>query len=253
MKFKLIYIPAMLVVVALSTALTACNGDQKAPESTDVPLTSKDSGTTIPEVVTSPLSTTGDTGTLNKSTTVTDTKKEKIVTAKDNVITSVATTAPSVVPPPVNTTPATKNEPPAKVTPPPTPVKNPVVVTPSKVEPTPVVQPTTSGTGKWVVPSKAINTTNPVAVNNESLTTGKMLFQKHCASCHGKGGLGDGSKAAQLKTELVSFRLPVVQNQTDGSFFYKIREGKDDMPAFKKKIPDEEEVWSIVNYIRTLK
>jgi mono/diheme cytochrome c family protein len=47
--------------------------------------------------------------------------------------------------------------------------------------------------------------------------------------------------------------LPDDQKQSDGSLFYKISEGREDMPSFKKKIPDEEDIWSIVNYLRTLK
>jgi hypothetical protein len=35
--------------------------------------------------------------------------------------------------------------------------------------------------------------------------------------------------------------------------FYKITEGRDDMPSFKKKIPEAEERWALVNFMRTLK
>jgi len=35
--------------------------------------------------------------------------------------------------------------------------------------------------------------------------------------------------------------------------FYKITTGRDDMPAFDKKIPDAEDRWLIINYVRTLK
>jgi mono/diheme cytochrome c family protein len=44
-----------------------------------------------------------------------------------------------------------------------------------------------------------------------------------------------------------------VQAETDGELFYKISEGREDMPAFKKKIPDEEDRWSVVNFTRTFK
>ena len=43
------------------------------------------------------------------------------------------------------------------------------------------------------------------------------------------------------------------QSQSDGSLFYKVSEGRDDMPSFKKKIPDAEDIWNLVNYMRTLK
>jgi mono/diheme cytochrome c family protein len=65
--------------------------------------------------------------------------------------------------------------------------------------------------------------------------------------------LGDGPKAAQLKTEAGDFSTADFQSQTDGAIFYKTSEGRDDMPSFKKKIPDADERWSIVNFVRTLK
>ncbi len=105
----------------------------------------------------------------------------------------------------------------------------------------------------WTVPEKYNKMTNPVKADGESLKEGKALWIKHCQSCHGKTGLGDGPKAAQLKTEPGDFSAPATQKQSDGSLFYKTIEGRDDMPGFKKKIPDEEEVWAIVNFIRTLK
>ncbi len=65
--------------------------------------------------------------------------------------------------------------------------------------------------------------------------------------------MGDGSKAAQLKTDCGDFTDSKFQSQTDGALFYKTRVGRDDMPSYKKKIPDEEEIWQLVNYLRTFK
>ena len=105
----------------------------------------------------------------------------------------------------------------------------------------------------WPVPDAAKNKKNPVASNAESIAAGKALWNTHCKSCHGAKGLGDGSKAAQLKTEPGDFSKAETQSQTDGSLFYKTSEGRDDMPSFKKKIPDADEIWSIVNFMRTMK
>jgi hypothetical protein len=65
--------------------------------------------------------------------------------------------------------------------------------------------------------------------------------------------MGDGPKASQLKTEPGDFSKADVQAQSDGSIFYKSSEGRDDMPSFKKKIPDADDRWSLVNYIRAFK
>ncbi len=105
----------------------------------------------------------------------------------------------------------------------------------------------------WPVPDAAKSKKNPVASDAESLTAGKALWATHCKSCHGSKGMGDGPKAAQLKTEPGDFTKVDVQTQTDGSLFYKTSEGRDDMPSFKKKIPDADDIWNIINFVRTLK
>jgi mono/diheme cytochrome c family protein len=104
----------------------------------------------------------------------------------------------------------------------------------------------------WIVPDKYKKMKNPVAADKESIATGKELYAKHCKSCHGAKGQGDGTKAAQLKTKCGDFSSADFQAQSDGSIFYKCSEGRDDMPSFKKKIPDQDDIWSVTNYIRTL-
>lgn len=105
----------------------------------------------------------------------------------------------------------------------------------------------------WPVPDKYQQMKNPVKADATSLSDGKSLYIKHCQSCHGKSGKGDGSKSAQLKTDPGDFSAAAFQKQTDGALLYKIAEGRNDMPEFKKKIPDEEDLWSVINYVRTLK
>jgi mono/diheme cytochrome c family protein len=105
----------------------------------------------------------------------------------------------------------------------------------------------------WPVPDKYVKMANPVKSDAASLAEGKELYTKHCQSCHGKKGKGDGPKAAQLDTDSGDFTKAEFQKQPDGALFYKTFEGRKDMPSFKKKIPSQEEIWSVVNYMRTLK
>jgi mono/diheme cytochrome c family protein len=105
----------------------------------------------------------------------------------------------------------------------------------------------------WKVPEKYEKMTNPIAADQASLSNGKSLWVKHCQSCHGKKGIGDGTKAAQLKTHPGDLTKAEFQKQSDGVIFYKSLEGRGDMPTFKKKIPDEDDLWSLVNFMRTLK
>ena len=105
---------------------------------------------------------------------------------------------------------------------------------------------------EWVVPDKYVNMKNPTNPK-EDIAIGKSLYDKHCKSCHGKEGYGDGPKAADLKGDLGDFSTAEFQKQTDGALFYKITNGKGDMPEYIKKLPDDEDRWLVVNYMRTLK
>jgi len=104
----------------------------------------------------------------------------------------------------------------------------------------------------WNVPAAEAAKANPQK-GPESISNGKALFEKHCASCHGKGGLGDGKKASELKTDPGDFSKAEFQSQPDGSLFFKTSEGRDDMPSFKKKITEPNDIWDVVNFMRTLK
>jgi len=105
----------------------------------------------------------------------------------------------------------------------------------------------------WNVPDADAKKANPVKSSSESIASGKEVWSLHCMSCHGKTGLGDGKKAAQLKTQPSDFTKASFQSQSDGSLFYKVVAGRGDMPSFKKKIPEKEDIWNVVNYMRTLK
>jgi len=104
----------------------------------------------------------------------------------------------------------------------------------------------------WPVPDKYKTLKNPVSADKSSVSVGSSLYSTHCKSCHGKEGLGDGSKAAQLDTSCGDFTSDDFKSQSDGSIFYKIKIGRKEMPGFEKKLPDDEDIWHIVNFVRTL-
>ena len=104
----------------------------------------------------------------------------------------------------------------------------------------------------WEVPAKYKNMKNPVKADDASINAGKALFNKNCASCHGKIGLGDGAKAKGLDTFPGDFTKGEFQNQSDADHFYKTKFGRDEMPKFNGKI-DDESIWQVVNYMRTFK
>jgi mono/diheme cytochrome c family protein len=104
----------------------------------------------------------------------------------------------------------------------------------------------------WTVPANFKTMKNPVAKGDASNKAGKALYDKNCASCHGKAGLGDGVKARALKEFPGDFSKPEYQNQTDGEHFYKTKMGRGEMPKYEGKMSDDD-IWNTVNYMRTFK
>lgn len=107
-------------------------------------------------------------------------------------------------------------------------------------------------TKPWVVPANFKSMKNPVAQSEASTKAGMSLYQKNCASCHGKAGLGDGVKSRMLKDFPGDFSKADFQNQTDGEHFYKTKTGRGEMPKYEGKLADND-IWNIVNYMRTFK
>ena len=95
---------------------------------------------------------------------------------------------------------------------------------------------------------------NPISVSEESITAGRTVYVRFCASCHGTRGLGDGA-AAISDTEpanLVDDEWD--HGDTDAAIFTVIREGGPpnyDMDAWEGRITDDD-IWNVINYLRDL-
>ncbi len=114
--------------------------------------------------------------------------------------------------------------------------------------------PQTQKKGKpWDIPEKYVKMTNPYQGDASLLKIGRLLYSKHCKSCHGSKGKGDGSKAPQLETFPGDFTSAEFKNYTDGELYYMTYVGRDEMKPFDKKIRDEEDQWAVIMYIKTLK
>ncbi len=104
---------------------------------------------------------------------------------------------------------------------------------------------------EWKVPAKYETMKNPIDAKTDA-NIGKSLYSKHCKSCHGAEGYGDGPKSDEMNGDLGDFSSEEFQAQSDGALFFKTTIGRDDMPEFTKKMPDDEDRLLIVNYMRTL-
>ena len=103
------------------------------------------------------------------------------------------------------------------------------------------------------VPEEYANLQSP-NLSDSDLETGRELYDRMCASCHGDSGMGDGPSAAALDPP----PSPVAHTSTmlsDGYLYWRIAEGgaefKSTMPAWKNSL-DESEIWSLVGYMHAL-
>jgi mono/diheme cytochrome c family protein len=110
----------------------------------------------------------------------------------------------------------------------------------------------------WVAPAADQAKVNPLSSSKDSVKRGRALFSKHCATCHGKEGKGDGPAAAFGMITPRDLTSPTVQARlTDGELFWKLSKGRKVgsdvlMPAFEDKISSEEDRWKVVLFVRSL-
>lgn len=105
----------------------------------------------------------------------------------------------------------------------------------------------------WEIPEKYQKMENPFADDESIVKYGKSNYMRHCRACHGNEGKGDGPKARNLKAFPGDFTSEEFQKESDGTIYYQSIIGRDEMPNFESKIPEEEDRWAVVMYIRSMK
>ena len=110
----------------------------------------------------------------------------------------------------------------------------------------------------WELPADADKTKNPVTATEESIAKGKELYldknKGNCIFCHGETGAGNEANLPRLRRKPADLTSKErMSAMTDGELFWKITKGITGiMPAGEKRMPQDEERWHVVNYIRTL-
>jgi len=93
---------------------------------------------------------------------------------------------------------------------------------------------------------------NPAPPTPESIAAGKQAYTK-CASCHGINGEGGpGNDLIPAAPSLVDDQWD--HGSTDGEIFNNIKNGVPpdfNMVPFKDQLKDEE-IWNLVNYLRSI-
>lgn len=93
-------------------------------------------------------------------------------------------------------------------------------------------------------PEKARNRTNPLQNDPDAVAAGALLFEQHCAECH--GDVAEGTRKGP------SLLVPEVQNAPPGAIFWLLTNGvvRKKMPVWSK-LPEPQR-WQLVRYIKSL-
>ena len=103
----------------------------------------------------------------------------------------------------------------------------------------------------WVAPKSAASLQSPIANNDSTLSEGKLLYMTYCSPCHGTKGDGLGPSNAAMNPNPANHTAISMKNESDGTLYYKISEGKDPMPEYKTEFTENQR-WELVQFIRTL-
>ena len=103
----------------------------------------------------------------------------------------------------------------------------------------------------WIIPEEAKARKNPLQPSEAALKSAKALYVESCANCHGDGGKGDGSEAPRYDPRPADFTDALHMNTaTDGALFYQISQGRKPMPAFKRRMTEDQR-WQLVLLVRS--
>lgn len=92
---------------------------------------------------------------------------------------------------------------------------------------------------------------SPVPYSKKSLAQGRSVFVRYCTGCHGPDGKATVDVVADA-TDLTDPRF-WKNGTSEGEIFRSIRDGQGaSMPSFKTQIDQEEDIWHLVNFIRSL-
>lgn len=106
---------------------------------------------------------------------------------------------------------------------------------------------------RWEAPQEANQLRNPFgSADAEAIRQGRQTYETICAACHGERGDGAGGAGQSWDRPPADFTSPEVQDQSDGSLYWKISEGNPPAMLQYKQTLTEDEIWQVVAYLRRL-
>lgn len=103
----------------------------------------------------------------------------------------------------------------------------------------------------FVAPPGVDTIKSPIGTSPNIIAKGEELYNLYCFACHGDSGHGDGPAGGGMSVMPANFHDPKFLKQKEGTVFWKLTNGKGNMPPFKQILKDDQR-WQLVAYLKEL-
>lgn len=99
----------------------------------------------------------------------------------------------------------------------------------------------------WMVPGDRKDRLSTFPFSEETRQAGERQYLINCKSCHGTPGKSNFQNLVPPPGDPATEKI---QKNSDGEMFYKVSEGRGQMPSFKNVLTSTD-IWNIVSFIRS--
>jgi hypothetical protein len=100
---------------------------------------------------------------------------------------------------------------------------------------------------EWIVPDDKKGKLSTFQFDENTKKAGEKLYTVNCLSCHGTPGKENFLKLVPPPGDPATDKI---QHNTDGEIFYKLSNGRGQMPSFKNVLSSDE-IWNVISFVRS--
>jgi hypothetical protein len=100
---------------------------------------------------------------------------------------------------------------------------------------------------EWTVPPERAIRLSSFKFSDSTRNAGSMIYGLNCLSCHGNPGKANFKALTPPPGDPATAKI---QHNPDGALFFKISEGRGQMPSFKNVL-SANDIWNVISYVRS--
>jgi hypothetical protein len=100
---------------------------------------------------------------------------------------------------------------------------------------------------EWIVPDDKKGKLSTFQFDENTKKAGEKLYTTNCVSCHGTPGKANFLKLVPPPGDPATDKI---QQNSDGEIFFKVSNGRGQMPSFKNALSSDE-IWHVISFVRS--